>query len=331
MKYHSAFKCPPCSQQSRPPRPQNGPTNMVPSTAPNTPAASSITPCLVAAPPSPSLNSINAVPSTAPPHPRCPPQHPPNLVPSIAPPSPQMTSTPTCTDRNPSQLTCRSCRKTLTRTAWPVVCNACGESFHLRCSGLRNKTQYKSDFVGSCCRRQALATHNIDVLASQSSQSRSTTGSTVGAGTDSGVVGPTIVDDPNAATDNQDHGFLILQWNCNGISRKLTEVTNFMDKKGILIAALQETKLTSRNPLSCSASYSVIRQDRERNKGGGLAFIIHKTVTYRSLDIQSNDDHLEIQSIAVQTGEVEMEILNLYIPPVAACRSGYNPQIDYLF
>ena len=91
-----------------------------------------------------------------------------------------------------------------------------------------------------------------------------------------------------------------------------------MDKKGILLAALQETKLSSKDPLSCSSSYNVLRQDREKNKGGGIAFLIHISVTFRPLDIPSNstDDHLEIQGISVRSGEVDIEIYNLYIPLV---------------
>ena len=44
----------------------------------------------------------------------------------------------------------------------------------------------------------------------------------------------------------------------------------------------------------------------------------------------SNDDHLELQGIAVRSGEDEIEILNVYIPPTAACRLGYRPSIEFL-
>ena len=58
---------------------------------------------------------------------------------------------------------------------------------------------------------------------------------------------------------------------CNGIVMELVEFTN---KRGILIAALQETKLSRRNPLSCSSSYNVLRKDRKKNNGGGIAFLV---------------------------------------------------------
>ena len=45
--------------------------------------------------------------------------------------------------------------------------------------------------------------------------------------------------------------------------------------------------------------------------------------------MDSIDDHFEIQGIAVRSEEVEIEIFNIYIPPVAACRSGYSPSLDF--
>ncbi|XP_061391114.1 uncharacterized protein LOC133326510 [Musca vetustissima] len=51
--------------------------------------------------------------------------------------------------------------------------------------------------------------------------------------------------DPNTS-------FLIIQFNCNGLRNKVIEITNFRHENNILIAALQETKLTS----SCSLSSS---------------------------------------------------------------------------
>ena len=37
--------------------------------------------------------------------------------------------------------------------------------------------------------------------------------------------------------------FRILQLNCNGFTRKITEITYFMDRKDLKTAAIQETKL----------------------------------------------------------------------------------------
>ena len=135
-----------------------------------------------------------------------------------------------------------------------------------------------------------------------------------------------------SAQESGNNEFKILQWNCNGISRKVKELVEFMDKRGILTAELQETKPSSRNPLSCSSSYNVIRKYREINKGGGIASLIHSSANFRPLDIQmdSIDDRFEIQGIAVRSAEVEIEIFNIHILPMAACHSGYNPSLDFL-
>ena len=97
-----------------------------------------------------------------------------------------------------------------------------------------------------------------------------------------------------------------MQLNCNGLTRKITEITDFMDRKDIKIAAIQETKLTSRNKLTYSSNYTLIRLDRDRNAGGGIAFILHNSVKYNPLVTVIDDDHLEVQGISVQAGNMDI-------------------------
>ncbi|XP_075163033.1 uncharacterized protein LOC142235657 [Haematobia irritans] len=132
--------------------------------------------------------------------------------------------------------------------------------------------------------------------------------------------------DPSTAR-NQLSGLKILRRNCNGLTRKVAEITDFMDKRGILISALQETKLSSRNGLTRSSCYSVIRQDRERNAGGGIAFIVHDSVRYRPMLLTRTDPHLVIQEKTVTVGKEDICILNVYIPPDSACQTGYKPML----
>ena len=91
-------------------------------------------------------------------------------------------------------------------------------------------------------------------------------------------------------------------------------------------------KAVEQKPLSCSSSYNVLRKDREKNNGGGIAFLLHSSVSCIPLDTRadSNDDHFAIQGIAVRSGEVEIEIFNINIYLVAACGSGYSPTLDFL-
>ena len=83
-----------------------------------------------------------------------------------------------------------------------------------------------------------------------------------------------------------------MQWSCNGLSRKIKELVEFMDKVGILIAALQEKKLSSRNQLTCSSSYNVLRKDLGKSNGEEIAFLVHSSVSFRPLDILPKSVHI---------------------------------------
>ncbi|XP_049318515.1 probable RNA-directed DNA polymerase from transposon X-element isoform X1 [Bactrocera dorsalis] len=94
-----------------------------------------------------------------------------------------------------------------------------------------------------------------------------------------------------------------------------------MNRERISIAAVQETKLNSRSDLLSCAGFNIIRKDRERDNGGGLAFILHNTVQYRQIDEDID---------TIRSGDVELEIFNIYIPPVTCCPTGYHPNIGAL-
>ena len=53
-----------------------------------------------------------------------------------------------------------------------------------------------------------------------------------------------------------------------------------MHHNNIKIAAIQETKLHSEGSITSSGNY-IIRKDRERDNGGGLAFIVERNVKYK--------------------------------------------------
>ena len=62
----------------------------------------------------------------------------------------------------------------------------------------------------------------------------------------------------------------LLQFNCNGISGKKEEITAYLQMHQISIAAIQETKLTSKSKtLDFGSRYNFIRQDSPNNKPGG--------------------------------------------------------------
>ena len=97
-----------------------------------------------------------------------------------------------------------------------------------------------------------------------------------------------------------------------------------MNENDIKIAALQETKLTSKSKDPNTADFTLVRKDRNRDKGGGLAFLIHKTIQFKALPNSPCDTYMESQAISVG----ETNIVNIYIPPNSSCSNGYNPTLN---
>ena len=66
-----------------------------------------------------------------------------------------------------------------------------------------------------------------------------------------------------------------------------------MHNNNIKIAAIQETKLHSECPITSSENYNIVRKDRERNNGGGLAFILEQNAKYKltNTPAPANPDH----------------------------------------
>ena len=103
-----------------------------------------------------------------------------------------------------------------------------------------------------------------------------------------------------------------------------------MKTKNCRVAALQETFLTAKSNLKCDPDFTLIRKDRMKNKGGGVAFLVHHSLQYRNLDCTVSDKHTEAQGIAIK-GDEEVHLYNVYILPVSSCSSGFRPQLDELF
>ena len=59
--------------------------------------------------------------------------------------------------------------------------------------------------------------------------------------------------------------------------------------------------------------------------------MLHHDVTFRQISpLPSSDSHLEYMSIIVQTGELELTLTNVYIPPVNSIGAHYHPCITQL-
>ena len=80
-----------------------------------------------------------------------------------------------------------------------------------------------------------------------------------------------------------------------------------MEKEGIQIAALQETKLTDKSTAPTTPNHTFIRCDCKRDKGGGLAF--------SALQPPHPDGVMETQSMEISAKDSKLIVMNVYIPP----------------
>ena len=71
-----------------------------------------------------------------------------------------------------------------------------------------------------------------------------------------------------------------------------------MKKKEIKIAAFQETKLSEKIQLNDLGNFILIRKDRLKDTDGGIAFLIHKNISFQILR-NINDENAEYQAIKI--------------------------------
>jgi hypothetical protein len=124
--------------------------------------------------------------------------------------------------------------------------------------------------------------------------------------------------------------YSFVQFNCNGIGYK-SELSEFLDRHQVKIAAIQETKLTVKSKTPNFQGYCLVRKDRPVGRGGGLAFLVHQSVRYTDLDVSSlipqNDQTLEIQGVSVFIDNSYVKVFNVYIPPASA-NANYVPDLS---
>ncbi len=109
-----------------------------------------------------------------------------------------------------------------------------------------------------------------------------------------------------------------------------------MEKNDIKIGAIQETKLTGKSKTPKTPNYTFVRKDRGVNKGGGVAFLVHKDVNFnleKTPAAIEQDPHLESLTISLpgKHNTEPLYIRNVYIPPQSSCNQNYIPPIDKLF
>ena len=115
------------------------------------------------------------------------------------------------------------------------------------------------------------------------------------------------------------------QININGIQSKSTELCSWLLENNVKVCAVQETKLQAKSNTPSFPQYTFLRKDRQNKTGGGLALLIHESVTFIPLPDPPADPHLEYQGIQIEN----LKIVNIYIPPVSSCSTpNYTPDLS---
>ena len=180
----------------------------------------------------------------------------------------------------PSRYPCSVCFKNVTSQSTSYLCTRCSHWVHSRCSGLRNAADYRkaNGWICTACMTPP----------------RPRT--------------PSPPPSPAHMPTMSDKTFNILQWNANGIGNKQTELSIFLEAHNVKVAAIQESKLTTKSRSPNIQNYTLVRHDRRQGPGGGLLFFIHNSVrfTRKSLSTTSkNDPHLEELTISIAMDNTE--------------------------
>ena len=94
---------------------------------------------------------------------------------------------------------------------------------------------------------------------------------------------------------------------------------------------LQETKLKVGSKDPPITGYTLYRKDRPGGGyGGGVAFLIHHSVSFSPIDVSFNnkDQFLELIAVNILINNSDLAVFNLYCPPSSSCARGYLPDIS---
>ena len=124
--------------------------------------------------------------------------------------------------------------------------------------------------------------------------------------------------------------FKLLQLNCNGIQKKAKEISDYLLKRQITVATLQETNLKERNKTPKFPGYMANHRDRGQGGGGLITLILgadNFTVMYME---QHNAGTTVVQGVNIKVNDLELKIINYYIPPTSSCPPSYRASLQAL-
>jgi hypothetical protein len=136
--------------------------------------------------------------------------------------------------------------------------------------------------------------------------------------------GPSAPSDPN---------FNFMWFNINGIQNSSAKLYNFLTTNSIMVACIQETKLSARSKPPTFPDYVFIRCARPVGSGGGLAILVHHSVPYVDINTSrftNQDASLELLAVCIEIGGSKLDVFNVYIPPVSSSPAGHRPNFTAL-
>ena len=107
----------------------------------------------------------------------------------------------------------------------------------------------------------------------------------------------------------------ILQWNVRSFLPNKHFIRMILDEQSPTIMCFQETRCKKSQQLSITGYTCVSRSDREENRSGGGGVAILCSNLLPSDEIQIRNTNLEICAIQVYKGNLNLTIVNLYLPP----------------
>ena len=125
----------------------------------------------------------------------------------------------------------------------------------------------------------------------------------------------------------------IISLNCQSLKNKVFNILNYLEEKGIGIAALQETWLSKADRSITSEihemGFKVLNQFRDARSGGGLAILYRPHLKLQRFNLNTDKSFATFESLCTRlksNGKV-INIINLYRPPYSA----KNPKTIKMF
>ena len=166
------------------------------------------------------------------------------------------------------------------------MCNRCSGWVHSKCSGLQNAAEYRRIKNWACSSCSSPPTPLI----------------------------PKQLPSPITTKASDGDPFTILQFHANGIGNKQVELDEFLERRKVKVAVIQESKLTLN-----IQNFTTVRKYRDQGQGGGLLTLIHKSINFSRRPDTLADPQLEQLNITANLGNTDLIITNVNIPPASSC------------